>query len=128
MYCQKCGKYNSEDKTVCMYCGHHMKSEASGISEKKGFYDSDIWSKNSKPQNKKSYPNYYKEDKYSMGFLLAIFLGIIGLIIGLSSYPQGTYSRESFISGWIKGLILEILLAVILILMVACGVGCVLCS
>lgn len=129
MYCPKCGKYNSEGKVVCMYCGAHMNSsENNGTDEKKGFYQSDAWKNSQKGQAKKSYPNYYKEDKTGTGILMAIFLGIIGLFIGLSNYPQGTYSRQSFISGWIKGFIIEIVIVVVLILMVACGVGCVLCS
>ncbi len=49
---------------------------------------------NNNPQN-----SYY-ESKFGIGILLGLFLGIIGLVIGLCIYPENSYSRKTFIKGW----------------------------
>lgn len=41
----------------------------------------------------------YNESKVGIGVVCALFLGIIGLIIGL--YPEGTVSRQTFMKGWL---------------------------
>ena len=121
MYCQKCGKYNSEDKEVCMYCGHHMKDlDNSAGKQKKSFYEGSAW------QNKQSYQRRDGEDKTGVGIVLSIFLGLIGLLIGLGLYPSYSYSRETFIKGWVKGFIIEIVIAVILSIAVICAGTCML--
>ena len=39
---------------------------------------------------------------------MSIFLGLIGLVIGLLIYVDG-YERSTFISGWLKGLWISML-------------------
>lgn len=36
-----------------------------------------------------------------MGVLLGLFAGLIGLVIGLLLYKDGTYERKTFIKGWL---------------------------
>lgn len=43
-----------------------------------------------------------------MGILFAIFLGLIGLIIGICMYKGGTVERDTFISGWWKGFFISL--------------------
>ncbi len=47
---------------------------------------------NSNPQQSTS--------KVGVGVVLALFLGIIGLIIGLLLYPNASYERKTFLKGW----------------------------
>lgn len=46
---------------------------------------------NNSPQSK------YNESKTGIGVVLGLFLGIIGLIIGICIYPEGTVARKTFI-------------------------------
>lgn len=84
MFCRRCGKYNSEDNTVCTHCGEPLEK-----NDNNGF-------------NYNQQRNYYQsaESKTGLGFLCGLFLGLIGLIIGLCLYPSNTTERETFIRGW----------------------------
>ena len=53
------------------------------------------FSKHALPPNKPSNKN-----KSTIGVLLAIFLGISGLIIGLLLYPVDTEERKTFLKSW----------------------------
>ena len=44
--------------------------------------------------------NIVVESKKGIGFCLGFLLGLIGLIIGLLLYKDGSYERESFFRGW----------------------------
>ena len=79
MYCQKCGKEINDDAVVCINCGCAVKKEdpISEINQK-----------------------MYSEPKTGMGILLGIFLGLIGLIIGICLYPENTVARKTFIKSW----------------------------
>ena len=44
--------------------------------------------------------NHYNESKTSVGVLSALFLGVIGLFIGLLMYPTKSNSRSTFLTGW----------------------------
>ena len=35
-----------------------------------------------------------------MGFLMGLFMGVIGLILGIAIYPEGTVSRRTFTKAW----------------------------
>lgn len=74
MYCKKCGKEINEDAVVCIHCGCQVENAK---------------------QN-----NDYEVPKYGLGFVMAFFLGVVGLIIGICLYPSGTYARETFIKSW----------------------------
>ena len=42
----------------------------------------------------------YNESKAGIGVVLGLFLGIIGLIIGICIYPEGAVARKTFIKAW----------------------------
>ncbi len=75
MYCKKCGAEIDDEAVVCPKCG---------CAVDKG------------QQNPK-----YNESKTGMGVLMGLFLGLIGLIIGIFSYPEGTVARKTFIKAWL---------------------------
>ena len=72
MYCPKCGGEVNDDADVCIHCGCSLTK--------------------SKPE--------YKQTKTGIGVVMALFLGIIGLIIGICMYPADTIARKTFIKGW----------------------------
>ena len=43
----------------------------------------------------------YNESKTGIGVLCGLFLGILGLIIGVCLYPAGTVVRQSFMKAWL---------------------------
>ena len=43
----------------------------------------------------------YNESKTGIGVLCGLFLGILGLIIGVCLYPAGTVARQSFMKAWL---------------------------
>lgn len=43
----------------------------------------------------------YNESKTGIGVVCGLFLGIIGLIIGICLYPEGTVARQTFMKGWL---------------------------
>lgn len=74
MFCPKCGKVVSDDLYLCPHCNYQIKP-------------SQIKDNNS-------------ESKTGLGVVMAIFLGVIGLIIGICLYPAESYARKSFIKAW----------------------------
>ncbi len=83
MYCKHCGKEIADNAVVCIHCGCSVV---------------DIPAQN--PE--------HLESKKGTGILLGLFLGLIGLIIGVLMYPSGTVARTTFIKGWFIGLIIDI--------------------
>ena len=73
MYCKKCGKEINDEAVVCIHCGCAVAKEV----EKD-----------------------HNQPKNGIGFLMGFFLGIIGLIIGICLYPEGTIARKTFIKSW----------------------------
>ena len=102
MFCKSCGKYNPDNAESCRYCGCSTFV--------KNVYDARANSAN----------NHYVS-KSTEGVLMALFLGILGLIIGLLLYPSGTYERESFLSAWTKTCVITLIVCVVLIVFT---VGC----
>ena len=49
----------------------------------------------------------------ALGVVLSLFLGPLGLAIGLRIYPEGYEERRTFISGWIIGYFVWTAIAVI---------------
>ena len=97
MFCRNCGKYNPDSEVKCKYCGCPLSKDEYYRKNQSG--------------------HYYAEDKTVVGVLLSIFLGLIGLVIGLLMYDG--YSRETFLKGWLKAflwcLVIGIVLAVVLV-------------
>ncbi len=74
MFCKKCGKEVNDDAVVCVHCGCSLKED----------------------ENKKE----MNESKTGIGVLMGLFLGIIGLVIGICMYPAGTLARKTFLKAW----------------------------
>ena len=74
MYCRKCGKEIDDEAVVCIGCGCAVEE-----------------TKVNKEDN---------EPKTGMGVLMGLFLGIIGLIIGLCLYKPDTIARKTFMKAW----------------------------
>ena len=79
MFCQKCGKEINDDAIVCINCGCSVKKVDPAVE-----------------MNQKN----YSEPKTGIGVLLGLFLGLIGLVIGICIYPENTVARTSFIKSW----------------------------
>lgn len=91
MYCPKCGKEVNDEAVVCVNCGCSL-------------------------QNKPDTKPEHNESKTGIGVVLALFLGLIGLIIGICIYPEGTVARKTFIKAW--GITFGVAVAVEVILMI----------
>lgn len=50
------------------------------------------------PQNTNPQPQ--GESKTAIGFVCAFFLGLIGLIIGICCFPEGSFERKTFMKGF----------------------------
>ena len=114
MFCKYCGKLIPDDTKVCPYCDRKTNQNEIGNSVYSDF--------KTNPNGIENRP-YSAESKTGMGVLLCLFLGFLGLIIGLLLYSAGTYERESFISGWSKCFFAEIIIGLILgvIMLPLCG-------
>ena len=74
MFCKNCGKEVSDNAVVCIHCGASIdKTPTKTLSG---------------------------ESKTGLGALLGVFLGLIGLIIGLCMYPADSIERQTFMTGW----------------------------
>ena len=107
MICKRCGKYNPDSKTICAYCGCSLETGqyVGGTESQKPFYNGDAW----KGPSTSSY-----NPKTAVGVLMCLFLGLIGLIIGLLLYPSGTHERQTFLSGWLKCFVVVVVLGIII--------------
>jgi uncharacterized membrane protein YvbJ len=94
MFCQNCGNEVDDNAVVCIKCGAQVKELEA------------------KPTDKAVDPAY-AESKTIIGVLLALFLGIIGLLIGFLIYPEGTIARKTFIKSWLITYLVEIALIVL---------------
>ena len=77
MFCKFCGKEIPDDAKVCPYCAQNTD----GVKD--------------------ASPKPAGQPKTGIGVVLALFLGIIGLIIGLLLYPSDSVERSTFLKGWI---------------------------
>ena len=102
MFCKNCGKYNPDNAQSCRYCGCTTLVKSASETRVRPSSNSYV-------------------SKSTEGVLMALFLGVIGLIIGLLLYPSGTYERESFLSAWVKTFVITIIVAVVLVVFT---VGC----
>ena len=82
MYCRTCGKEINDNAVICPHCGC-----ATG--------------------NAPNVP-FEQRNKKTTGILLGLFLGIIGLIIGVCIYPSQTIERDTFMKGWGIGFLIAI--------------------
>ena len=75
MFCQKCGEEINDEAVVCTKCGCAVE-------------------KNQKPEPRPDEP------KTVIGVVAGLFLGLIGLLIGICLYKEGTIARKTFIKAW----------------------------
>ena len=91
-YCTHCGALAREDAVICINCGCLIENEQS--------------------------ENFsYSESKTGIGVLMALFLGVVGLIIGICLYPNKTVARETFVKGWLVTFIIDIVMVIFFILL-----------
>lgn len=95
MFCKKCGEEINNEAVVCPKCGCSTKQE------------------NIDPK--------FRESKTGMGVLMGLFLGIIGLIIGIVIYPEGTVARKTFINAWLTTFLICFAIGVILGIVIVAG-------
>ena len=74
MFCRKCGKEIDDEAVVCIGCGCSVEE---------------------KPKNTED-----NENQTTIGILMGLFLGLIGLIIGLCLYKSDTIARKTFMKAW----------------------------
>lgn len=92
-YCSKCGEQIHKDAVICPKCGCYTEEGKKTNSE-------------------------YSESKTGIGVIMALFLGLIGLLIGIALYPSGTVSRTSFVKAWIMTYVVCILICLFLMILV----------
>lgn len=97
MYCPKCGKEVNDDAVVCIHCGRSLKEE--------------------KPANPE-----HNESKTALGVIFGLFLGLIGLLIGICLYPDGTVARKTFIKAWVITFLSEFAVVVVIWVILLCTV------
>ena len=78
MFCKKCGAEIMDEAVICPKCGCETKNR----NEKLPVLDAD-------------------EPKTGIGILCGLFLGLIGLIIGLCLYKEGTIARNTFMKSFL---------------------------
>lgn len=98
MFCRTCGKEINDDAVICPNCGC-----ATG--------------------KKMSTPETTGESKKGMGLLLGFLLGLIGLIIGICMYHEGTEERKTFMNGWIISFVINICISVVFSIIYVISLG-----
>ena len=73
MFCRNCGKEVNDNAVICIHCGSSIKNVATEDAD---------------------------EPKTGMGVLMGLLLGLIGLVVGLCLYKEGTIARKTFIKSW----------------------------
>ncbi len=68
--------------------------------------------------------NNKERNKKTIGILFSLFFGILGLIVGLLMYKEGTEERATFIKGWVKGLIITIIFAFVSLVVYYIALNC----
>ncbi|MBR3864881.1 MAG: zinc ribbon domain-containing protein [Clostridia bacterium] len=96
MYCQNCGQEVNDNAVVCVHCGCSVKTE-----ETKSVTTANGISIN------------------TVGVLLGLFLGLIGLVIGILLYKDD--AKQVFIKGWVKGFVIGIVASVLLGIVSSCS-------
>ena len=92
MYCRKCGEKIEDDASFCMFCGSSTKEETQVVYVN--------------PKN--------EEPRVFAGVLAAMVFGVLGLIVGMFMYPNGSYARKSFTNAWLTTVIVKIAIEVVL--------------
>lgn len=89
MFCQKCGEEIMDEAVICPKCGCETNAKKQEVDS----------------------------SKTGVGVLLGLFLGVIGLIIGLCLFKEGTIARKTFLKAW--GITFGITIAIYVIICIA---------
>ncbi len=99
MFCKNCGKEVNENAVVCIHCGAAISNKpATQVTGLNG------------------------ESKTALGVVLGLFLGLIGLIIGLCMFPSGSEERSTFLKGWGITFAISVILSIVLSITVCSSV------
>ena len=107
MYCKYCGRYIA-NAAFCDFCGQAVNAPP---------YAQPHVAPNQPNRSYELDREDYEEapSKASMGVLMAFFLGLIGLIIGICLYKEGSYERKTFIKGWLITFFIAFAIEIILV-------------
>ena len=95
MYCRKCGAQIEDNDFYCPYCGEMTNSSQPSNTQT----NNNVGGYNQPSNNTNN--AQYNVSKTGIGVIMLLFLGFLGLIIGVLMYPAGTYARKSFVKGWV---------------------------
>lgn len=94
MYCPNCGNQVNDNAVVCVHCG-------AAVGNNYNY----------------SYNPEHQTSKTGIGVLLALVLGLIGLVIGLLLYPSNTVARNTFIKGWAITFIISFAVGILFVIL-----------
>ncbi|MBO5304818.1 MAG: zinc ribbon domain-containing protein [Clostridia bacterium] len=101
MYCSNCGREISNMVESCPNCGAVLRGH------------SNVARTNANTRARSDYHGRTGESKQGMGVVFGLFLSILGLIIGVCMYSDGTFERSTFMKGWGIGFGISIAIGVI---------------
>ena len=87
MFCKNCGKEIDDNAAICIHCGCATDTKKD---------------------------DQYNESKTGIGIAMGLFLGLIGLIIGIAIYPTKTLARNTFIKGWVVTFAISITICILI--------------
>ena len=93
MFCRNCGKEISDKAAICIHCGC------------------------------KSVIELEPESKKGLGVICGIFLGLIGLLIGICAYREGSLERTTFMGGWLPSFIITASCSILLPIIILISAG-----
>lgn len=103
MFCKYCGKEIHEKATMCLNCGcptgNNPVEETLTGGSKKG-----------------------------LGILAGIFLGLIGLLVGICLFPANSVERKTFIKGWAIAFAITFVATLVLTIVGIVGASCLMSS
>ena len=99
MFCKNCGQEINDKAAICIHCG--CTTGNNSVEE-----------------------SLAGESKKGLGILMGIFLGLIGLVIGICLYPANSVERKTFIKGWGIAFAISLAVSFVLIILMVIGFSC----